>query len=83
MFFYIVSVYKQGSGVLQSEVVQGMVFKRQVEGDITKAESAKIVVFSCAFDTAQTETKVMIYLFQLNPPLMVNLHVCEVKAFGN
>uniref|UniRef100_A0A0B6YTQ1 T-complex protein 1 subunit theta n=2 Tax=Arion vulgaris TaxID=1028688 RepID=A0A0B6YTQ1_9EUPU len=46
-----------GSGVLQSTVVQGMLFKRQVEGDVTKAENAKIVVFSCPLDTMQTETK--------------------------
>ncbi|BFZ24873.1 hypothetical protein BsWGS_27912 [Bradybaena similaris] len=46
-----------GSGILQSEVVQGMVFKRQVEGDVTKAENAKIAVFSCPLDSMQTETK--------------------------
>ncbi|PVD28055.1 hypothetical protein C0Q70_10636 [Pomacea canaliculata] len=46
-----------GSGVLQSEVVQGMVFKRQVEGDVTKVNKAKIAIFSCPLDAMQTETK--------------------------
>ncbi|GFR62059.1 T-complex protein 1 subunit theta-like [Elysia marginata] len=46
-----------GSGILQSTVIQGMVFKRQVEGDVTKAEHAKVVVYSCPLDSMQTETK--------------------------
>lgn len=46
-----------GSGLDQSQVVLGMVFKRQVEGEITKASDAKIAVYSCAVDTMQTETK--------------------------
>lgn len=53
-----VVLYIQGAGILQSEVVQGMVFKRQVEGDVTKADNAKIAVFSCPLDSMQTETKV-------------------------
>lgn len=46
-----------GSGLYSSEVVQGMVFKRNVEGDITKKTNAKIAVFTCAVDITQTETK--------------------------
>lgn len=46
-----------GSGLNSSQVVQGMVFKRQVEGEITKAEKAKVAVYSCAVDIMQTETK--------------------------
>jgi T-complex protein 1 subunit theta len=34
-----------------------MVFKRQVEGDITRAEKAKIAVYTCPIDSVQTETK--------------------------
>lgn len=34
-----------------------MVFKRQVEGDVTKAVNAKIAVYTCAVDITQTETK--------------------------
>lgn len=46
-----------GAGLYSSQVVQGMVFKRQVEGEITKAEKAKVAVYSCAVDIMQTETK--------------------------
>jgi len=46
-----------GSGLTKSEVVRGMVFKRFVEGDVTYAEKAKIVIFSCPVDIIQTETK--------------------------
>lgn len=46
-----------GSGLNNSQVVQGMVFKRQVEGEITRAEKAKVAVFGCAVDIMQTETK--------------------------
>ncbi|CAG9856482.1 unnamed protein product [Phyllotreta striolata] len=46
-----------GAGLYSSQVVQGMVFKRQVEGEITKAEQAKVAVYSCAVDIMQTETK--------------------------
>lgn len=46
-----------GGGISNSEVVQGMVFKRQVEGDVTKKDNAKIAVYTCAIDIVQTETK--------------------------
>jgi len=46
-----------GAGILSSAVVQGMVFKRLVEGDITKAENCKVVVYTCPLDIMQTETK--------------------------
>ncbi|PSN34362.1 T-complex protein 1 subunit theta [Blattella germanica] len=46
-----------GSGVHSSEVVQGMVFKRQVEGDIIRKSQAKVAIFTCAVDIMQTETK--------------------------
>ncbi|EDO38829.1 predicted protein [Nematostella vectensis] len=46
-----------GSGIHNSEVVQGMVFKKGVEGDITSKKDCKIAVFSCPLDLMQTETK--------------------------
>lgn len=46
-----------GSGLLNSSTVRGMVFKRQVEGDIISVKNAKIAMFSCAVDIVQTETK--------------------------
>ena len=33
-------------------------FKREVEGNITKVQEAKIAVFSCPLDSMATETKV-------------------------
>jgi len=46
-----------GSGMYASEIVQGMVFRRAVEGNITKVKDAKMAVFSCALDSMATETK--------------------------
>lgn len=34
-----------------------MVFKREVEGDVTSALKAKVAVYSCPIDITQTETK--------------------------
>ena len=50
----------QGQGVQSSTAVPGMVFKRQVEGEISKAEDCKVAVYSCPLDITQTETKVII-----------------------
>lgn len=46
-----------GSGLYSSEIVNGMVFRRHVEGDITKVTNAKICVLSCPLDSMATETK--------------------------
>ncbi|XP_035231221.1 T-complex protein 1 subunit theta-like [Stegodyphus dumicola] len=46
-----------GSGIDASTIIQGMVFKRMVEGDVQKVENAKVAVYTCPFDSAQTETK--------------------------
>lgn len=46
-----------GSGLFKSEVIQGMVFKREVEGDITSVKNAKVALYGCAVDIMQTETK--------------------------
>ncbi|XP_060067722.1 T-complex protein 1 subunit theta-like [Ylistrum balloti] len=45
-----------GSGINNSTVIRGMVFKRLVEGDLTKAEKCKVAVYSCPLDSMQTET---------------------------
>ncbi len=47
----------QGSGILASRVMKGMVFRREVEGNITRTTDAKIAVFTCPFDSMTTETK--------------------------
>ncbi|GAB6025813.1 T-complex protein 1 subunit theta [Chamberlinius hualienensis] len=46
-----------GGGLNRSDVLQGMVFTRQVEGDVTKKTNAKVAVYSCAFDMMAPETK--------------------------
>lgn len=46
-----------------------MVFKRQVEGEITHAENAKIAIYSCPVDIMQTETKgekIIWFYYQVN-----------------
>ena len=46
-----------GSGIHSSSVMQGMVLKREVEGNVTRAAKCKIAVYSCPLDIATTETK--------------------------
>jgi len=46
-----------GSGIYASDIVNGMVFPRQVEGDVKRVTDAKICVFSCPLDSMATETK--------------------------
>ncbi|RUS26543.1 hypothetical protein BC938DRAFT_470631 [Jimgerdemannia flammicorona] len=46
-----------GSSVHESRVVRGMVFGREPEGVIHRAEKAKVGIFTCPLDIAQTETK--------------------------
>ncbi|OZJ01576.1 putative T-complex protein 1 subunit theta [Bifiguratus adelaidae] len=46
-----------GSSLYESAVVNGMVFGREPEGNIHKASQAKVAIFTCPLDIAQTETK--------------------------
>lgn len=46
-----------GNNLFKSEVVNGMVFKRFVEGDVSSALQAKVAIYSCPVDILQTETK--------------------------
>lgn len=46
-----------GSGATKSELVQGMVFKKSVEGIVTSAIDAKVAVYTCPIDVPTTETK--------------------------
>jgi len=46
-----------GGSLDASRVVQGMVFGREPEGTVKKASKAKVAVFTCPLDIAQTETK--------------------------
>ena len=64
--------FLQGSGLLNSTVLQGMVFKRSVEGSVTKSDKSKIAIFSCPLDSLQTETKV-------RPLPILFLHLLKVN----
>ncbi|KAI0629642.1 T-complex protein 1 [Trametes polyzona] len=46
-----------GGSLSGSTVVRGMVFGREPEGIVKKVKKAKVAVFTCALDIAQTETK--------------------------
>jgi len=46
-----------GSGLYSSQVINGMVFKRQAESNIIKKETCKIAIYTCPIDALQTETK--------------------------
>ncbi|CAE6502800.1 unnamed protein product [Rhizoctonia solani] len=46
-----------GGSLSSSTVIRGMVFNREPQGVIKKASKAKVAVYTCALDIAQTETK--------------------------
>nr|VZI39927.1 unnamed protein product [Spirometra erinaceieuropaei] len=46
-----------GSGVDSSSLVKGMVFRRDVEGDVKEVNQSKIAIYSCPLEALQTETK--------------------------
>lgn len=46
-----------GGSLEQSKVVKGMVFGREPDGLVKKANKARVGVFSCPIDISQTETK--------------------------
>ena len=46
-----------GSGLSSSEVVHGLVLKRDAEGTVKRVSNAKVAVYGCALDTSSTETK--------------------------
>lgn len=51
-----------GSGVHQSHIINGMVFKKHVEGTHGSVKNAKIAVFNCPIDVAATETKATVLI---------------------
>lgn len=77
-----------GSGLLSSQVYNGMVFKRQVEGDVTSATKAKIALFSCPVDIMQTETKGTVLITTANELMDFsrgeeNLLEAQIKAIAD
>ena len=88
VFLYISKLFfwwccLQGSGLHSSEVVQGMVFKREVEGNITKVKDAKVVVFSCPFDSMATETKVQLNYEYIVQYILRSSNIICFSLFGS
>ena len=46
-----------GASLSSSEVVQGLVIRRDAEGSVKRVTNAKVAVYGCAIDTSSTETK--------------------------
>ncbi|RKP22104.1 T-complex protein 1 [Rozella allomycis CSF55] len=46
-----------GGSHFDTKMVKGMVFHREPEGIVTRAEKAKVAIFTCAIDIGRTETK--------------------------
>ncbi|CAO3645036.1 unnamed protein product [Cunninghamella blakesleeana] len=66
-----------GSSIHESRVVKGMVFGREPEGSIQNATKAKVAVFTCPLDIAQTETKGTVLIH--NAQEMLNFSKDEEK----
>lgn len=47
----------RGGSLSQSSIVKGMVILRDAEGQVKKAENAKVIVFGCGIEAATTEAK--------------------------
>lgn len=66
-----------GGSLANSKVVRGMVFGREPEGMIKKVKKAKVAVFTCGLDIAQTETKGTVLI--KNKDEMLNFTTGEEK----
>lgn len=66
-----------GGGVQQSHIVNGMVFKKLVEGAHSSVKDAKVAVFNCPIDVAATETKATVLI--KNADELVNFSQGEEK----
>ncbi|KAI8391714.1 T-complex protein 1 theta subunit [Radiomyces spectabilis] len=66
-----------GSSIYESRVVRGMVFGREPEGSVQKVTQAKVAVFTCPLDIAQTETKGTVLIH--NAQEMLNFSKDEEK----
>lgn len=51
-----------GSGVHQSHIINGMVFKKHIEGNHGSLENAKIAVYACPVDVSAAETKATVLI---------------------
>ncbi|KZO97659.1 T-complex protein 1 [Calocera viscosa TUFC12733] len=70
-----------GGNLSSSWVVRGMVFDRETEGIVKNLEKAKVAVFTCGIDIAQTETKGTMLL--KNADQLLNFSTGEEKHMEN
>ncbi|KNE59863.1 T-complex protein 1, theta subunit [Allomyces macrogynus ATCC 38327] len=66
-----------GGSVFDSAVIKGMVFGREGEGTVKRAEQAKVAIFTCPLDISQTETKGTVLIH--NADEMLNFSKDEEK----
>ncbi|KAJ3372328.1 T-complex protein 1 subunit theta [Allomyces arbusculus] len=66
-----------GGSVFDSAVIKGMVFGREAEGTVKRAEQAKVAIFTCPLDISQTETKGTVLIH--NADEMLNFSKDEEK----
>ncbi|KAK7691960.1 hypothetical protein QCA50_005365 [Cerrena zonata] len=66
-----------GGSLSGSKVVRGMVFGREPESQVKKVKKAKVAVYTCALDAAQTETKGTVLI--KNADEMLNFTTGEEK----
>jgi len=66
-----------GGNISSSRVVRGMVFGRETEGIVKNLQKAKVAVFTCGIDIAQTETKGTVLL--KNADQLLNFSTGEEK----
>lgn len=52
----------QGSNILDSEVLKGMILLRQAEGAISSVTDARVIVFMCPIEVAQAEAKTTVVM---------------------
>mmetsp|Transcript_110064 Transcript_110064/g.215750 ORF Transcript_110064/g.215750 Transcript_110064/m.215750 type:complete len:548 (+) Transcript_110064:77-1720(+) len=67
----------RGGALNQSHVVKGMVILRDAEGQVKKAENAKVIVFGCGIEATTTEAKGTVLL--KNASELLNYNKSEEK----
>jgi T-complex protein 1 subunit theta len=67
----------RGGALQQSSVLKGMVILRDAEGQVKRAENAKVIVFGCGIEAATTEAKGTVLL--KNATELLNYNKSEEK----
>eukprot|EP00468_Gymnochlora_sp_CCMP2014_P010264 CAMPEP_0167756644 /NCGR_PEP_ID=MMETSP0110_2-20121227/9498_1 /TAXON_ID=629695 /ORGANISM="Gymnochlora sp., Strain CCMP2014" /LENGTH=550 /DNA_ID=CAMNT_0007642773 /DNA_START=35 /DNA_END=1687 /DNA_ORIENTATION=+ len=70
-----------GGNVRHSSVIKGVVVNRDTEGEVKIVTDAKVAIFTCAIDTATTETKGTVLIKDANQ--LMNYNESEEKMIEN